>query len=109
MNALIKQIAVAVALIAPVASSFAQSNQPLTREQVRADLARVESAGYNPRDRIHYPENIQAAEQRVRAQEGVAQADTSGYGTSTEGASQSGRSVSDGAVSTYSPPVYQHN
>ena len=109
MNALVKQIAVAVAFIAPVASSFAQSNQPLTREQVRADLARVERAGYNPRDWMHYPDNIQAAEQRVSAQEGVAQADTSGYGPSVEGTEQSGRGVSSGAASSYSPPVYQHN
>ncbi|HEX7684903.1 MAG TPA: DUF4148 domain-containing protein [Trinickia sp.] len=108
MNTLIKQVAVAVALIAPVAS-FAQSNQPLTREQVRADLVRVERAGYNPRDWQHYPDNIQAAEQRVSAQQGIAQADTSGYGPAVEGASQAGRPVSDGAASSYSPQVYQHN
>ncbi len=108
MNTLIKQIAVAVALVAPIASSFAQSNQPLTREQVRADLVRVERAGYNPLDWIHYPENIQAAEQRASRQEEVAQAGTSGYGQSVEGASQSG-SATDGAVSTYSPPTYQRN
>jgi hypothetical protein len=109
MNSLIKQIAVAAALIAPLASSFAQSNHPLTREQVRADLARVEGAGYNPRDWMHYPDNIQAAEQRVAAQQGIAQADTSGYGPNVEGATQSGRSVTNGAASSYSPPVYQHN
>jgi hypothetical protein len=109
MNALIKQIAVAVALISPVAASFAQSNQPLTREQVRADLVRVEKAGFNPLDRMHYPENIQAAEQRAAAQTDVAQANTSGYGPSVEGASQSGNRVSDNSVSSYSPPVYQHN
>jgi len=108
MNALIKQIAVAVALVAPVAA-FAQSNQPLTRDQVRADLVRLEQAGYNPRDWQHYPENIQAAQQRVNAQQGVAQTDTSGYGPSVEGASQAGSGTNDGAVSTYSPPVYQHN
>jgi hypothetical protein len=108
MNALIKQIAVAVALIAPVAS-FAQSNQPLTRAQVRADLVKVEKAGYNPRDWMHYPDNIQAAEQRVSAQEGIAQADTSGYGPAKEGTSQAGSRTNEGAVSTYSPPVYQHN
>ncbi len=107
MNAIIKQIAVAVALIAPVAS-FAQSNQPLTREQVRADLARVVAAGYNPRDWQHYPDNIQAAEQRVAAQQGIARADTSGYGPAVEGATQAGRPVTDGAASSYSPQIYQH-
>lgn len=108
MNAL-KQIVVAVALVAPMVSSFAQSNQPVTRDQVRSDLTRLERAGYNPRDWMHYPENIQAAEQRVAAQEGIAQADTSGYGPSVEGASQSGAGATSGAVSTYSPPIYQHN
>ena len=107
MNALIKHIAVAVALAAPVAS-FAQSNQPLTRAQVRADLERVERAGYDPRDWQHYPENILAAEQRVSAQEGVAQRDTSGYGPSVEGASQAGGRV-NGSANSYSPPVDQHN
>ncbi|WP_116140441.1 DUF4148 domain-containing protein [Trinickia diaoshuihuensis] len=107
MNTLIKQLVVAVALVAPVASSFAQSNQPLTRDQVRADLVRLEQAGYNPRDWQHYPENIQAAEQRVSAGQGAA--DTSGYGPSTEGTSQAGHSATNGAVSTYSPPIYQHN
>ncbi|WP_206952187.1 DUF4148 domain-containing protein [Trinickia acidisoli] len=108
MNALIKQIAVAVALVAPVAA-FAQSNQPVTRAQVRADLVRLEQAGYNPLDWLHYPENIQAAEQRVSAQEGAAQSNTSGYGPAVQGASQSGSAATDSAVSTYSPPVYQHN
>lgn len=108
MNALIKHIAVAVALVAPVAS-FAQSNQPLTRAQVRADLERVERAGFDPRDWQHYPENILAAEQRASAQEGVAQRDTSGYGPNVEGASQAGRPVNGSAASSYSPPVDQHN
>lgn len=108
MNALIKQVFIAAALVAPVVS-FAQSNQPVTRAQVRADLARLEQAGFNPLDRIHYPENIQAAEQRVAAQQGAAQGDTSGYGSSIAGASQSGAHVSDAAASSYSPLVYQHN
>jgi hypothetical protein len=108
MNALIKQIVVALALVAPVAA-FAQSNQPLTRDQVRADLTKVEKAGYNPLDRMHYPDNIEAAEQRVSAQEGIAQAGTSGYGSASAGTSQSGSRTNDGAASSYSPPLYQHN
>ena len=108
MNALIKQVALAVALVAPVAA-FAQSNQPLTRAEVRADLARVERAGYNPLDRLHYPENIQAAEQRVAAHEGVAQADTSGYGSDVQSTSRSGHRVSTSAVSSYSPSIYRYN
>ncbi len=108
MNALIKQIALAVALVAPVAA-FAQSNQPLTRADVRADLVRVERAGYNPLDRLHYPENIQAAEQRVAARESIAQADTSGYGSDAQGTSHSGHRVSTSAVTSYSPSIYRYN
>ncbi|WP_116142025.1 DUF4148 domain-containing protein [Trinickia diaoshuihuensis] len=108
MNALIKQVALAVALVAPVAA-FSQSNQPLTRAEVRADLVRVERAGYNPLDRLHYPENIQAAEQRVVAHESVAQTDTSGYGADTQGTSHSGHRASTSAVSSYSPSIYRYN
>jgi hypothetical protein len=34
--------------IAAPGLSFAQSTQPLTRAEVRADLVRVEQAGYSP-------------------------------------------------------------
>jgi hypothetical protein len=108
MNAFIKQIALTVALVAPVAA-FAQTTQPLTRAEVRADLARVEQAGYNPLDRLHYPENIQAAEQRVTAQERIAQTDTSGYGSDVQGTSQSGHRTNEAAVSSYSPTIYRYN
>jgi opacity protein-like surface antigen len=98
MNSLIKAVALAVVIAAPVAS-FAQSNQPVTRAEVRADLARVEQAGYDPRDWVHYPENIQAAEARVSAQQGNA-----AYGAGTQGASQSGQRA-DETRTSYSVPV----
>ena len=100
MNAFFKTVAVAAALVAPVVT-FAQSNQPVTRAQVQAELARVVAAGYNPHDWMHYPDNIQAAEARAAG-------NSSGYGSTAGGASESGQRT-DGAVSTYSPPVYQHN
>ena len=93
MKSLIKAVAIAVVLAAPVAS-FAQSNQPLTRAEVRAQLVQLEKAGYNPaagRD-PSYPEDIQAAEAKVALQNASAQAkvaDTS-YGTPASGSSQSG-------------------
>ena len=108
MNALIKKIALAVALVAPVAA-FAQTSQPLMRDQVRADLVRVERAGFNPLDRLHYPENIQVAEQRVAAHESVAQKDPSGYGSDVRSTSRSGHRVETSAVSSYSPPIYRYN
>ncbi len=94
MKSLIKAVVVASVLAAPVIS-FAQTNQPVTRAEVRQQLIQLEQAGYDPaRSDPQYPADIQAAEQRVNAQN-LAQApvaDTSGYGTGTHGSSQSGAS-----------------
>ncbi len=93
MKSLIKAVAVAVVLTAPLAS-FAQSNQqPLTRAQVRAELVQLEKAGYNPNDWVNYPENIQAAQAKIAAQNTGAQSDTAGYGADSAAASQSGQRV----------------
>jgi Domain of unknown function (DUF4148) len=90
MKTLISAVAIAAALVAPVAS-FAQSNQPVTRAQVRAELVQLEKAGYNPAtNRFDYPANIQAAQARVDAQNGTTQAVDSGYGAPAAGISQSG-------------------
>lgn len=115
MNSLIKAVALAVVLAAPVAS-FAQSNQPLTRAEVREQLIQVEKAGYNPAtaNDYDYPANIQAAEARVAAQQNAnaqtASADNSAtvnansYGTNVAGTSQAGVRTST-AVSSYSPQI----
>ncbi|MBN3820074.1 DUF4148 domain-containing protein [Paraburkholderia sp. Se-20369] len=94
MKSLIKAVALALVVAAPVAS-FAQSNpQPLTRAQVRAELVQLEKAGYNPNDWINYPENIQAAQAKVAAAQNTgAQADTTGYGANAAAASQAGQRV----------------
>ena len=95
MKALISAVVLAAAVAAPVAAFAQSSQQPLTRAEVRADLARLEKAGYDPlSDRQNYPNNIQAAEARVHAQD-VAQASTTGYGVQTNGTSQAGRSLGD--------------
>ncbi|KFX65097.1 DUF4148 domain-containing protein [Paraburkholderia fungorum] len=94
MKSLISAVVVAAALVAPVAS-FAQSNQPLTRAEVRTQLVQLEKAGYNPiGDHVDYPANLQAAQARVDAQNGTAQAVNSGYGAPMAGTSQAGRPVS---------------
>jgi hypothetical protein len=87
MKSLIKAVAIALVLAAPVAS-FAQSNQPLTRAEVRAQLIQVEKAGYNPSasDDHTYPADIQAAEAKVAAQNAA----TSGEGGVVSGSSESG-------------------
>jgi Domain of unknown function (DUF4148) len=91
MKSLVKAVALMVVLAAPVAS-FAQSEQPLTRAEVKAQLQQVEQAGYNPAKSTDasYPADIQAAEARIAAQNSTAQADTTGYGTTATGTSQAG-------------------
>jgi opacity protein-like surface antigen len=84
MKSFVYALVAASALAAPLAS-YAQTaeNGPVTRAQVRQDLINVEQAGYNPSARSpYYPDDIQAAEQRVNAQQG--------YGGVTAGTSQSG-------------------
>ena len=84
MKHLISAIIVSTVFAVPVAS-FAQSNQPVTRAQVRAELIQLEKAGYNPTtaNDYDYPANIQAAEARVAAQNG-----TTHYGPAVSGSSQ---------------------
>ena len=88
MKSLIQAVIAVAVLCAPVAS-FAQSNAPVTRAQVRAELAQLAQAGYHAGDgdNARYPEDIQAAEARVAAQNSAA----TGYGGSTSGTSASGR------------------
>jgi hypothetical protein len=58
------------ALAGPLVS-FAQSTEPVTREQVRQELIRLEKAGYHVGDGDHttYPAEIQAAEAKVAAED----------------------------------------
>ena len=86
MKSLIKAVALVVVLAAPVAA-FAQSEQPLTRAEVKAQLVQIEQAGYNPAIATDatYPADIQAAEARVAAEH-----DTTGYGSPANGSSQTG-------------------
>ncbi|AOI72864.1 DUF4148 domain-containing protein [Burkholderia ubonensis] len=79
-------------------STFAQSaSAPLTRAQVRADLIRLERAGYNPsaNDDANYPADIQAAEAKAAAQDAASsdqQVATESMGGMPEhGASEAGK------------------
>jgi hypothetical protein len=72
MKSLIQAVVVAAALVAPVASFAQQSNAPVTRAQVRAELVQLEKAGYHPGvSDPYYPANIQTAEARVAEQDDV--------------------------------------
>ena len=84
LKSLIPAVALASALAAP-AVSFAQSNGPVTRAQVRAELVQLENAGYRPGagEQTSYPAQIQAAEAKVAAQNGAA----SSYGGVVNGGS----------------------
>ncbi|GAB7524936.1 DUF4148 domain-containing protein [Paraburkholderia sp. 2C] len=99
MKSFISAIAVAAVLATPVVS-FAQSNGPVTRAQVRAELAQVQKAErgatlWNTGD-AHYPDGLAAAESQVVAQNGASQA--TGYGPATNGTSQSGHAQVPGQV-----------
>ncbi|HEY1996352.1 DUF4148 domain-containing protein [Paraburkholderia sp.] len=82
MKSVFSAVVIAAVLATPVAA-FAQSdsNQPMTRAQVRAQLDQLEQAGYKPSgDKVTYPAAIQAAQARVSGQNASAQANISGYG-----------------------------
>ncbi|HEY1996255.1 DUF4148 domain-containing protein [Paraburkholderia sp.] len=72
MKSVIQAVVVAAALAAPVAV-FAQSNQPVTRAQVRAELAQLEQTGWRPAAGAdpHYPDDILAAEAKVAERNGT--------------------------------------
>ncbi|WP_446901756.1 DUF4148 domain-containing protein [Burkholderia sp. YIM B11467] len=108
MKSLIKAVALAALVAAPVVS-FAQSNQqPLTRAEVRAELVQLEKAGYNPNDWMNYPENIQAAQAKIAAAQTGAQADATGYGANAAATSQSGQRVVVPAATDRSSVFFGH-
>lgn len=86
----IAKVVVSVAAVVAPALAFAQSNNaPLTRAQVRAELAQLQGAGYSTAsgENATYPADIQAAEASVAAQQsGVNQA----YGGMQSGGAASG-------------------
>ncbi|MGF6598603.1 hypothetical protein P3T23_003320 [Paraburkholderia sp. GAS448] len=92
MKALIKAVLIASALSSPTFVFAQAANAPVTRAEVRADLVRVEQAGYRPaaKDR-YYPADIQAAEAKIAAQRQTPEA--ASVGGVTTGASQAGAAL----------------
>jgi hypothetical protein len=90
MKAPLQVLLISCALSVP-ALAFAQAdNGPVTRAEVRADLVRLEQAGYRPDGSdVYYPADIQAAEAKVAAQARSPEASSVG-GVSMTGSSQSG-------------------
>jgi hypothetical protein len=68
MKSLIYAVSATAVFVVPVVS-FAQSNTPMTRAQVQAQLVELEQVGYSPStgENPHYPEDILAAMARVAA------------------------------------------
>ncbi|SRR5258708_3354330 len=67
-------LTVAIGALASPVLTFAQSTSgPLTRAEVRADLVRLEKAGYDPStgEDVNYPADIQAAEAKVAAEDAM--------------------------------------
>jgi hypothetical protein len=92
MEVVVKSVILAVTATSALAVSLAAFGQsdtqaPVTRAQVRAELEQLEQAGYYPSkgQRVNYPQDIQAAEARVAAQKG-----STGYGGIKSGSSASG-------------------
>ncbi|MBR7988766.1 DUF4148 domain-containing protein [Burkholderia cenocepacia] len=85
--------ALLVAVSASVAAPVFAGESTVTRAQVRAELAALQQAGYQPNrpNDPNYPTNIQAALKRIR-DDGAVAVDTqaAGYGSDAGGAAQSG-------------------
>ncbi|MGN7981276.1 DUF4148 domain-containing protein [Burkholderia sp. 22313] len=86
--------ALLVAVSASVAAPAFASERTVTSAQVRAELAALQQAGYQPNrpNDPHYPDDLQAALKRVRDHETtVADTQAAGYGSNADGATQAGR------------------
>ena len=83
MKRLIPAVAIALAVSAPFAAQ-AQSNQPLTRAQVHAEVKALKQAGSQSSDWF-YPASIMSAEAKIARQHDA------GYGSDRGASSQSGR------------------
>jgi hypothetical protein len=107
MKALACLILASSALASPVIS-VAQSNGPVTRDQVRADLIRLEEAGYRvgDGDNTTYPAKIQAAEAKIAAQDGQANSAVGGTPNGTSAAGVAVHLPNPSASSCVGPASY---
>ena len=108
MKRILVCIALAAGALATPVLGFAQSAPgALTRAEVRADLARVEHAGYNPSraDDADYPADIQAAEAKIAAEDVSQRTNDAVGGVSPAGHSASGAPVNMAKHETCVGPV----
>ena len=79
-----------VSVVALPTIASANTNGPLTREQVRAELVELQQAGHNRHHSdAHYPADVQAALKSVAAQQQA----LSGYGGVSSGSAASGAAI----------------
>ncbi|PCE24753.1 DUF4148 domain-containing protein [Burkholderia ubonensis] len=89
-------VAVSASFTAPAFAGVetSPSGTAVTRAQVRAELAELQKAGYQPGhpNDPHYPDDLQAALKRIHANDAVAgDMSASGYGDNGDAATQTGR------------------
>jgi hypothetical protein len=102
MNTIAK-VLVSFVVVATPALSFAQTQDaPLTRAQVKAELAELERAGYSAAsgDDANYPANLQAAEAKVAAQHNMNQTNEAYGGTHSGGVASGSGSMQRNAWSS---------
>lgn len=88
MKSLMQAIVIAGAITAPIVAS-AQESAPVTRVQVKGEIAQLEKFGYSPTGSdIDYPSSLMAAEARVGAQDGNTV--TTAYGGKVTGSIEAG-------------------
>ncbi|GLU34987.1 DUF4148 domain-containing protein [Trinickia caryophylli] len=93
MKAIVKASLFATLLAAPLFAFAQNTDGGLTRAQVRADLVRVESAGYRPiASDASYPADIESAEAKVAAANGTL-ATASVGGSDENGGAQAGHAA----------------
>ncbi|BBU32511.1 hypothetical protein BTHE68_62450 (plasmid) [Burkholderia sp. THE68] len=65
----LKLAAALTATVVTFATFAAEPAKPLTRSEVKAELEALHRVGYSPQDWVHYPDNIQAAERKIKSQQ----------------------------------------
>ncbi|RQH01664.1 DUF4148 domain-containing protein [Paraburkholderia dinghuensis] len=102
MNIRILIVAIATAISLPVVAHAQSDASGTTRAQVRQEIVQLERVGYQPArlDNANYPDDILAAEARIRAAGGANSYAVNAVGGATDGHSDSGiRLVASGSQS----------
>ncbi|MEX3857743.1 MULTISPECIES: DUF4148 domain-containing protein [Paraburkholderia] len=99
MKSFWQAVGLAAAIVAPIAS-FAQSEQPVTRAQVKAEILQLEQNGYNPANALdaQYPADIQAAEAKIAAQDSQQAAHSDLGGATTNATAQASQQAGSNEV-----------